>query len=57
MTDFGNYPGEFRFQLGDKEIVSKIWNLPDYPGEMTALPSLMHKYDQVSWGTVNPPVF
>ena len=35
--NFGDYPGDIRLYSGDQEIRSKIWSLPDYPGELTAL--------------------
>ena len=34
--NFGDYPGDIRLYSGDREIRSKIWSLPDYPGELTA---------------------
>ena len=37
MANFGNYPGDFRLQSGDQEKWFKIWSLPDYPGELTAV--------------------
>ena len=37
MTNFGDYPGDFRLSSGHREKQFKIWSLPDYPGELTAL--------------------
>ena len=37
MANFDDYPGDFKLSSGDREIRSKIWSLPDYPGELTAL--------------------
>ena len=37
ILNFGDYPGDFILLSGDREIWSKIWSLPDYPGELTAL--------------------
>ena len=31
-----------RFQTGDQEIRFKIWSLPDYPGELTALHTVLY---------------
>ena len=39
MANFGDYPGDFILKSGDREIRSKNWSLPDYPGELTALPA------------------
>ena len=39
MANFGDYPGDFRLQSGDREKRFKIWSLPDFPGELTALQS------------------
>ena len=36
LANFGDYPGDFRLQSVEWEIQSKIWSLPDYPGELTA---------------------
>ena len=37
MAKFGDYPGDIILKPRDREIRSKIWCLPDYPGELTAL--------------------
>ena len=37
IAKFGNYPGDFRLQSGDREKRFKIGSLLDYLGEMTAL--------------------
>ena len=37
MTNFSDYPGDFRIQYGHWEILSKIGSLPDYLGELAAL--------------------
>ena len=37
MANFGNYPGDFRLLPGDQEIRPRIWSLPDYARELTAL--------------------
>ena len=37
LANFGSYPGDFRLYSGDWEIRSKIWSLPDYPLELTAM--------------------
>ena len=37
MVNFGDYPGDFVLLSGDREIRSKIWSLPYYPRELTAL--------------------
>ena len=39
MANFGDYPGDFILKSEDREIRSKNWSLPDYPGELTALPA------------------
>ena len=36
MANFGDYPGDFRLESGDRKKRFKIWSL-DYPGELTAL--------------------
>ena len=36
-SNFGNNPGDIRLQSGDQEVWSKIWSLPDYMRELTAL--------------------
>ena len=46
MANFGNYPRDFILKSGDQETWSKIWSLPDYPGELTALPVLPYKRRQ-----------
>ena len=33
----GSKSGDYRPKSGDREIRFKIWRLPDYPGELTAL--------------------
>ena len=38
MANFSDYSGDFVLEFGDREIRSKLWSLPDYPGELTALP-------------------
>ena len=37
MTNFGDYPRDFRPLSGHWEIWSKIWSLLDCPRELTAL--------------------
>ena len=37
MANFGDYPGDFRLSSGDREKRFKIWSLPDYPGELTCM--------------------
>ena len=37
MANFGDYPGDVRLKSGDGEKRFKIWSLPDYLGELTAL--------------------
>ena len=44
IANYVNYPGEYRHKSGDYrhktghwEIRFRIWKLPDYPGELTAL--------------------
>ena len=37
MANFGDYPGDVRLKPGDGEKRFKIWSLPDYPRELTAL--------------------
>ena len=39
MANFGDYPGDFILKPEDREIRSKNWSLPDYPGELTAVPA------------------
>ena len=34
---YGSKSGDCRHKSGDREIQFKIWRLPDYPGELTAL--------------------
>ena len=36
-ANFGDYSGDFVLLSWDREMRSKIWSLPDYPGELTAL--------------------
>ena len=45
MANFDDYPGDFRLWSGDREIRLKIWSLPDYPGEFTALRTEMNDQD------------
>ena len=37
MANFGDYPGDFILKREDREIRSKNWSLPDYPGELTVV--------------------
>ena len=37
MAKFGDYSGDFGVLFGDWEKRFKIWSLPDYPRELTAL--------------------
>ena len=37
MANFGDHPGDLNLWSGDREKRFKIWSLPDYPGELTAL--------------------
>ena len=46
MANFVDYPGDFRLQTGDLEKRFKIWSLPDYPGELTALQLFHYKEQQ-----------
>ena len=39
MANFGDCPADFILKSGDREIRSKNWSLPDYSGELTALPA------------------
>ena len=34
---YGSKSGDYKHKYGDREIQFKIWRLPDYPGELTAL--------------------
>ena len=36
---YGSKSGDYIHKSGDREIRFKIWRLPDYPGELTALSS------------------
>ena len=38
IANFINCPGDYRHKSGDREIRFKIRRLPDYPGELPALP-------------------
>ena len=37
IANIVNYPGDYRHKSGDQKKQLKIWRLPDYPGELTAL--------------------
>ena len=39
MANFSDCPADFILKSGDREIRSKNWSLPDYLGELTALPA------------------
>ena len=41
MANFGDYRGDFILLSGDHESRSKIWSLPDYPGELMPLLPLL----------------
>ena len=37
ITRYGSKSGDYKHKSGDREIRFKIWRLPDYPRELTAL--------------------